>query len=162
MYPAFDLGVEYEELRGGNYRFKLLKPMTIQVPQLQWYDSIVSFRDIDDNEWGSIEYDFITANEGYAWNGASPKVWVPLIGWVGTPDPVATRMATLFHDLLFQFFTTEHFPLSLKQSNEIFFDIMEYHNFKYANTYFGAVQDFSERYAKSPPTNGEHSVLLKP
>jgi hypothetical protein len=43
---------------------------------------------------------------GYAWNGCSPKRyigWPPIGAWVGTPDFPETRMASLGHDVLFQF-----------------------------------------------------------
>jgi hypothetical protein len=44
--------------------------------------------------------------EGYAWNGCSPKRyigWHPFGKWIGTPDFPETRLASLGHDVLFQF-----------------------------------------------------------
>lgn len=160
MYPLFELGVNYEELKGGKYRFRLLRPMTIRVTELAAYEHQLSLRDGKSKEWASIEYDSITIAAGYAWNGASPKWWVPCLGWVGTPDPVATRLATLFHDVIYQFVTVDNFPLTFREADSIFFRIMAANKFPFANTYHGAVKDFGERYASSPPTNGEHSVML--
>lgn len=53
-----------------------------------------------------IENGFLFIAPGYAWNGCSPKYYVgfPPIGmWVGTPDFEGTILASLGHDVLFQF-----------------------------------------------------------
>ena len=159
MYPDFEIHVDYEQLRGGNYRFRLLKPVTIYVEELESYREILSLRDGNETEWALIEGCTITISAGYAWNGASPKWWVPLIGWVGTPDPESTRLATLFHDVMFQFIRVDGFPINFIQANSIFRRIMVAKGFRFSNTYFGAVTDFGKRFI-TPPTNGEHSVLL--
>lgn len=160
MYPEFHQDIEYTELRGGVYRFKLLQPISVRIDQLKNYKHFISFRDGKNVEWAHIYRDLLSISKDYAWNGASPKWWVPLLGWVGTPDPEATRMATLVHDVLYQFINTEHFPLNVEESNMIFYQIMRAHDFRFSNTYFGAVQDFGKRFADDPPKNGEHSVMV--
>lgn len=160
MYPVFEQNKEYIELRGGKYRFKLLKPVTIQLPELNNHKGIVSLRDGSGFEWARIIDNTFTANIGYAWNGASPKWCIPLIGWVGTPDPHSTRLGTLFHDIMYQFILTADFPISVKMANLIFRRVLIYNGFKWSNTYFGAVEDFGNRAANGPLRNGEHSVRL--
>lgn len=62
------------------------------------------------NQWFSIYNGVVCVKRGYAWDGASPSWYVPVLGWIGIPDgPVGKdgqRLAyypTLVHDALCQF-----------------------------------------------------------
>lgn len=163
--PEFAQGIHYEELRGshphshGDYRFRLLADVTLQLSALALHTRSISFRDAKRNEWARIDGDKLTIRRCYAWNGASPKWW--LLGrWMGTPDFEPTRLATLVHDVCFQFLRVADWPLQIDACNTLFYQIMVQQNFKLANTYFGAVTDFGERFAGKYPRQGEHSVVL--
>lgn len=104
--------------------------------------------------------EILTIRKDYAWDGCSPSLRIPVIGWIGTPTPYATILASLIHDTLFQFMWAQYFPLTLKQSNEAFFDILKAHNFRWANTYYGAVTDFGKFFAGKTPMKGDHSFLI--
>jgi len=164
--PEFAQGIHYTELKGSSpesnrtYRFKLLADVSLRVPKLAQHEKRLSFRDVDRREWAEIRRDLITVRVGYAWNGSSPKWWVPLLGWVGTPDPEPTRLATLFHDVSFQFLRTAGWPLPIVACNDLFCSIMTQQGFRWAETYFGAVTDFGERFAGKYPKRGEHSFDL--
>lgn len=162
--PEFAEGIHYSEMRGndprssGVYRFILLQPISINLEQLCLNKKTISFRDKKGKEWACIIGDRLLIHSRYAWNGASPKKW--LFGrWIGTPDFEETRLATLIHDVFFQFLRTENFPLSIESCNRIFLDIMKARKFKLANTYFGAVIDFGERFAGKYPPDGEYSIV---
>lgn len=160
--PEFVLGSQYRELRGGNYRFELLTDISVVVPYLVKIDHTpcVSFRDNRKKEWARLTGAALTIRAGYRWNGSSPKWWVPLIGWVGTPDPIPTRLASLVHDVCFQFLRTADWPIPYEECNSLFHQIMVALNFKRANTYHGAVKDFGKLFCGNYPAKGEHSVLL--
>lgn len=160
--PEFSEGIHYRSLRGGRLRFELLVDDSIVVPVLERsnYQGRASFRDCHNREWAHLDGCVFTARAGYAWNGATPKKWIPLIGWVGVPDPPSTRRATLYHDICFQFMRTHLWPAELSPSacNELFLEIMQAGKFRFANTYFGAVKDFGKLFTGEYPAKGEYSV----
>lgn len=161
--PEFAEAIHYTELRGGRYRFKLLCDLAIKLPELRTHEGKISFRDKDGIEWARVDRDTYTIRKGYAWNGNSPSKWVPLIGWIGTPNFHSTRMASLFHDSFWQFCRTKGFPFSLEQTNSIFYDIMLSQGFpkSLAGLYHQAVKSIGLRWFISPtPVDGEYSVLL--
>jgi hypothetical protein len=95
---------------------------------------------------------------GYAWNGCSPKRWYPVLGWVGTPDFECTRLASLCHDVGYQFGATEHFPLTKYTVDATFYHCIHMAGDRdIAAIYHGAV----DRYGKWPPTprDGEYSSI---
>jgi hypothetical protein len=93
---------------------------------------------------------------GYAWNGCSPKRyigWPPFGMWVGTPDFEATIIASLVHDVLYQFAALLEFTFD--EANMIFFNIMTVDGLDESLTdiYHGAVKKFGKDYwAKEDPT----------
>jgi len=164
--PEFAEGIHYEELRGsdphsnGRYRFRLLQDVSIRVPCLvDRTGDVISFRSRDGREWAQCADGVLTVRWGYAWNGASPKKWC-LGRWWGTPDFEKTRLATLFHDVCFQFLRVRDWPMGIHECNRLFYSVMEQQDFKLANTYFGAVTDFGEMFAGKHPLQGEHSVII--
>lgn len=163
IVPAFDSNRHYIELRGGSSRFELNGDVALTVPYLERikHRGHISFRDAKKHEWANIADATLVVRGPYRWNGASPKWWLPLVGWVGTPDPPATRLATLVHDVCFQFLRTADWPIPYEECNALFHQIMVAHNFKRANTYHGAVKDFGKLFCGDYPAKGEHSIILK-
>lgn len=159
--PEFAEGYHYTQLRGGKYRFKLLDDVELRLPVLQHHRNNVSFRDYTGKEWMRIQGDLVTIRSGYSWNGCSPCIWVPLIGWVGTPTPYPVIMASLFHDALYQFLWTQFFPLRREQCDQVFYAIMDASKFRWKHTYFGAVTDFGKFFAGHTPGGGDHSFLIE-
>lgn len=146
----------------GTRRFTTLKPIRYAaVPNAVPHP--ISFRDGQEREWLRICPHRILIPESYSWNGSSPKKGITICGrdvWVGTPDFPATIPASLLHDALFQFASTEHFPFSLDQCTAIYTDICRENGFVLAGVYDGALKGFSEKFFKRELRNGEHSVLL--
>lgn len=83
------------------------------------------------NEWLWLDgHGNLQISKGYAWDGCSPAVKLPLIGWVGTPDgklgidgrPQAF-FASLVHDVLCQF--APHLPIfSPKLPSDLFYNML--------------------------------------
>ena len=163
--PEFELDFEYQELRGsskesgGVWRYKLFEDISIIIPHLAGHTRSISFRDAKRREWARIDGQVLTIREGYSWNGASPKVWF-LGRWWGTPDYPATRLASLCHDIFYQFVNVADWPIPYKTCNDLFFDIMRASGFKWTCIYHGAVHRFGKKFAGEFPSKGEHSVLL--
>lgn len=81
------------------------------------------------NRWATIIDGEIMIVRGYAWDGCSPAYYLPLIGWIGTPDgerdangiPQA-YYASLVHDVLCQFRTS--IPIDKSDTLEIFRELL--------------------------------------
>ncbi len=160
--PEFVEGIHFRRMRvsesDGKYRFETLRK--ISVPINGFPVSPVAFFS-NGSEWFRITPYELAVPKGYAWNGSSPKQGYCILGkdiWLGTPDFRETILASLFHDALFQFSATKHFPFSLEQSNDIFFLLCG--KFRLANAYSGALKDWSKNYFNRPPLPGEYSALL--
>ena len=147
--PPFEKGLHYRELSpkegGRRWRFVTLVDVTFELEfhhrgSFLFFDAAGRpFARIDGRRW--------TILAGYAWNGASPKRWVPFVGWIGAPDPVETHASTGLHDCLGQASTAAHFPLSRIQVDAAFFDVMTLRGFCLAGTYHGAVRHLGPAYA---------------
>ena len=133
--PTLLLEENYRELRGGKRRFVLIQQVRYKLD----HDTgmRVVFRDGSGKIWMTIDREWIIIEEGYAWNGASPKWWV-ICRWVGTPDPHASRPGTLLHDILRQFDHTEH-SYSSQKIDTAFWDAMHLSKFCLKDEYHGAV-----------------------
>lgn len=146
----------------GKLRFTTLKTIRYNVAP-NAVPHPISFRDGNEREWLRICPHRIIIPESYSWNGNSPKKGVRIGDrdvWFGTPDFPATIPASLIHDALFQFASTEHFPFSLEQCNSIYTDICRAKGFALTGAYSGALKDFSSKFFGRDLQNGEHSVLL--
>jgi hypothetical protein len=147
--PPFERGTHYRELspkEGGNrWRFVTLRDVSFDL-EFHHRGSFL-FLDAAGRPFARIDGRRWTILRGYAWNGASPKRHVPLLGWIGTPDPIQTHAATCLHDSLGQASTAAHFPLSPYQVDAAFFDVMRLAGFPLAGTYHGAVRCFGPAYA---------------
>jgi hypothetical protein len=139
------------------WRFTTLKGTRISLPGIT--EKNIYFHDKNGKVWGRIDRFGIHVEAGYSWNGCSPKRWYPVLGWVGTPDFQCTILASLVHDLLYQFCRTEHFPLHKSDVDAIFYHIIcMMGDTEIASVYHGAVCKFGKWSDK--PNNGEFSTIL--
>lgn len=127
----------------------------------------ISFRDRHGVEWARFAGPVFSLAPRYRWNGCSPKRWVPFFGWIGTPDcrgdltgRGGSILASGIHDAMSQFQKTQHFPLSRKEIDVCFYDILKLAGFPLALPYFSAVRAAENVWQHKD--NGEHSVLLQP
>jgi hypothetical protein len=151
------------------YRFEA-RDMQVEVersPALPKLDKIISFRDRHGREWARFSGPIFSLSPTYQWNGNSPKRWVPFLGWIGTPDCRGdvtgiggNIQASGFHDAMRQFARTEHFPLSILEVDQCFYDLNRLSGFPLALPYFAAVRAASKAWPHHD--NGEHSVILHP
>jgi len=90
----------------------------------------------------------ITVTRGYAWDGCTPKFcFMDLV--IGTPDGVVylgsgfpkTYYASLIHDALYQFLP-HGFPLTRKQADQCFLQLMTESEFSLRYIYYIAVRSF--------------------
>jgi hypothetical protein len=82
-----------------------------------------------------------------------------VFGWCGTPDFKSTLLASLCHDVQYQFSRTEHFPLNRSDVDALFYEtICMAGDEDIARIYHGAVRKFGSWTDK--PRNGEFSTLL--
>lgn len=139
------------------YRFKTLRHIRYPISGLVDERSVITFHDAAGRQWLQIDRFGALIAEGYAWNGCSPKRWVPVLGWIGTPDFASTIAASLLHDALYQFHATAHFPLYRSECDALFRDIIHRAgDEEIARIYHTAVRRFGHW---SPTTeNGEYST----
>lgn len=160
LIPAFKMGVHYREISPDEgkrrWRYQLLRPLRIEL-DLPLRD-VISFRDRDGREWAFLDGNRLEISSRYTWNGCSPKRWVPIAGWIGTPDTPRNTLASCVHDVLCQFRDCQHFPLSREMVDLCFREILEKSRFMFAGTFWGAVADAGWIF-KTPP-DGSHSVLI--
>jgi hypothetical protein len=171
--PDFVHGSHWRELSPEEgqrrYRFEA-RDMQIEIARssaLPKLDKVISFRDGKGREWARLSGPIFSLSPTYQWNGNSPKAWVPFFGWIGTPDCRGdvtglggNIQASGFHDAMRQFMHTEHFPLSLLEVDQCFYDINCLSGFCGALPFFSAVQaGYRSGIWKHKP-NGEHSVIV--
>jgi hypothetical protein len=156
--PAFDLGIDYREMHPeeGKRRWRWQSTRRNVLPLARDTGVHAAFLDGRGIERGRLEGDELIAHSDYAWNGCTPKRWVPVLGWVGTPDHERNLQASFWHDLLSQFLATEHLPFSQGQVDRIFLEIMVWNRFRWSNLYHGAVLDFGPLY--KGPGDGSYSL----
>lgn len=160
--PLFSAGCEYRQLhptREGarRWRYITLKPIRLRVDGIT--NGTICYHDAHGKEWARHDRFGLFVEPGYAWNGCSPKRWYPLIGWMGTPDFPATLLASLCHDVGYQFARTAHFPLNRQQVDNLFYHtIAAAGDEELARLYHAAVRRFGSWAAR--PQNGEFSTLL--
>ena len=110
----------------------------------------ISFRDKNGIEWMRFTptvcgKTLMTICEGYSWDGATI-----------VPD-FCQMLATLVHDVLYQFRLTEHFPFSRRECDDAFLDLMKLDRFPLAVIYWRGVRMFGGAFKGS---NGEWSKVL--
>lgn len=105
------------------YRYQTLRHIRFRIEGLP-VSGTITFHDAAGRTWFQLDRYGALVSEGYAWNGCSPKRWVPVLGWVGTVDFEATLAASLVHDCFYQFHATRHFPLHRSDCDAIFRDLI--------------------------------------
>lgn len=178
--PDFVHGTHWRELspEEGQRKYRAeARDMQIEVersPALPKLDKIISFRDRIGREWARFSGPIFSLAPTYQWNCNSPKKWVSILGtgkpgWIGTPDCRGdvtgiggNIQASGFHDAMRQFLHTEHFPLSLLEVDECFYDINCLSGFPGALPFFSAVQAGYKSGLWRHKPNGEHSVIIQP
>jgi hypothetical protein len=141
--PPFRLGIEYVELSPETgkrkWRWALKKELHIKLPV---HVPDCAFYDANGKEWIQHDMSWRIIRAGYWWNGCSPKAWLPIVGWVGTPDTPRNLLASCVHDAAYQFSGTEHWPTRRDQEDALFSDILRASGFRMTGAWYGAVRDF--------------------
>jgi hypothetical protein len=150
--PPFRLGLEYAELHPDTghrrWRWMLKKDIHIRLPTRL---PDCSFQDAQGREWLQHDIGWRILRAGYWWNGCSPKRWLPLVGWVGTPDTPRNLLASCIHDAAYQFSGTPHWPTPREFEDQLFRDILRASGFRLTGAWYGAVKDFgSSSWGKNP------------
>jgi hypothetical protein len=142
--PSFVRDIHFREIspKEGKHVYRFVTKHVVVIP---WSGFVprgtkLSFRDKNGREWLYMDHDHIIIHNRYAWDGCSPKIHIPIFGWVGTPDFEKTILASLIHDALCQFQHTEHFPLSRLIIDNIFLYLLKINNFPLATLYYGGVR----------------------
>lgn len=129
---------------GKEWRFRLDQDAVVQFEGRNFGNH--SFHDPKGNEWLTLQGDKATVRKGYAWDGCSPKVRF-LGKWHGTPDYEGTRLGSLLHDSFCQFLHCKCHPLTKKQCDELFGEVMKSQGFAVWQTYMMAVMTFGGCYS---------------
>lgn len=121
--PHFTKKFQYTELKAiSPWRFKLLEDVTVPIHGLT--SRHIKLVDGRGSVWARVTPTSITILRGYTWNGCSPKAAFCRRFW-GTPDFECTRLASLVHDVLYQFAGVDNLDCDFWDANGIFFAIMK-------------------------------------
>lgn len=114
--PQFIEGTHWRKLtaderNGRPWKYKLIQDITV------WFDRPICFgsyylHDGNGDHWGTISPRFIMVSAGYAWNGSSCS-----------PDLRGVLLASVVHDLLYQFSGVPLFPFSRHFCDNLFFSL---------------------------------------
>ncbi len=155
--PTCRRGFEYTGLshKAGNdrLRFVTLRPIRILCLDALPGKDVLSFRDGEGHEVLRVDSMGFTLASHFKWNGCSPKRWVPVFGWIGTPDfHPATIAASALHDCLYQFNRVAGFPWTREQCDDVFRQIIaSYGEDKLASVYHFAVRHLGAWDTKKKP-----------
>lgn len=143
LLPAFKLGEQYIERspKEANFKYRFLLKEDIEVhfthPLVdEKYE--IEFKDPAGNRWMKMSGTSLIIFKDYAWDGCTPKKWWG--AWWGTPDFKKTALASLVHDVLIQFFKTNHFPFSRVDVDKVFKHILHYNRFILYPIYYAGVR----------------------
>jgi hypothetical protein len=164
--PDFRLGEHYYRLDpmrelGVFYRFKTISDCELLIDGLVPEGQVISFFDKRGREWMVMTARGAILRKGYAWNGCTPKVYLPVPGvWIGTPDFDATIPGSAWHDAFYQFACCHHFPLHRWECDEVFRRIIEMHGSpRIAKVYHAAVRKWGG-WDGDPSREGEWSAVV--
>jgi len=165
-FPEFNVGINYREQHPTLEAARKWRYITLQDVMIELDVDVKRLQDVaffcgKHRERMVLVGNVLMIRAGYAWNGCTPKRWSSVLQrWVGTPDFQETILASLFHDALYQFSRTEHFPFHKSEVDSLFYNIIYRAGaVKIASVYHGAVNKLGKWTDK--PTNGEYSKLLK-
>lgn len=132
---------------GPKYKYVLTQDLIFPVPD----ELIQKWMPIPPEGWkaGSRGRAWLTFSElgirvsgGYATDGCSPKRRA-FGKWLGTPDfDPGTIAASFLHDACYQHMDLPKFPFTRREIDWLFYLTMKHHDFKLAETYYGAVRLF--------------------
>lgn len=160
--PLFSEGMQYRQLHptkegARRWRFITTRPICVEIPGIT--EHAICYHDRRGKTWARHDRWGLHIQEGYAWNGCTPKRWVWPFGWMGTPDFESTRLASLCHDVAYQFSATRHFPLNRSDVDATFYHMIAMKgDEQLASIYHAAVRKFGSW--KPEPLDGEFSTLL--
>ena len=150
ILPFFRLGEHYRRNAGGKkWKFTTLRTTRVVIDKP--IDETISFRDKNGIEWMRLAptlvgHTLLTIREGYSWDGATKA-----------PDCEPVMLASLVHDVLYQFRHTQHFPFSRAECDAAFYDLMHLRKFLLAGVYHAAVKAFGWKFGGD---DGEWSKVL--
>jgi len=160
--PAFRSGIEFRLLhptKEGKRRWRFVTARGVRLPLRNLSHHVICYHDAHGKVWARHDQFGLYIEEGYAWNGCSPKYWLPMLGWVGTPDFKCTLLASLCHDVHYQFAMTAHFPLHRSDVDNLFYHTIAMSGeAEIATLYFTAVNKYGTWAGR--PEKGEFSTLL--
>lgn len=124
--PSFVEGVDYARVKHGKYRYVLLRPVTVSVDHLLTKHPIRLVRERYHVSLGEIHRYAVKVEAGYAWDGCTCS-----------PDHPKNLLASVVHDILFQFSGVEGFPYQIDRyaADEIFAAICRETGFKWGWIY---------------------------
>jgi hypothetical protein len=117
------------------YRYTLQEDYSFTIDGLDMKPRLLCFQ--GGRVWLEVEGDKINIKSGYSWDGCSPKVKLPFLNWIGTPDFKESMEGSLVHDALYQFH--KELPITKDQADRKFLSLMNKNNFKFAEVYYLAV-----------------------
>ena len=142
--PSFNKDINFREMSPkegkDHYRFITKHNLRIAWSGYVPYGTRLSFFDKKGTEWLYMDHSCFIIKKGYAWDGCTPKRYLPILGWIGVPDFKKTLLASVIHDVLCQFQDTEHFPLSRFEIDNIFKIILERQKFLLSFLYYVGVR----------------------
>ena len=130
---------DYTENSGGKWRFTLNEEAIIYFSDERF--GLHDFKDAGGRLWASVHGRYVWIAPKYSWDGASPKFLIAG-KWIGTPDYKSTRLATLFHDVLYQWLHLQCLKASgitRLKIDRLFGDVMRSQGFAFHWMYSGAV-----------------------
>ena len=138
--PSFEKDIHYSELspKDGKYKYRYTLTRSLII---FWEGYVpkgikISFRDKDNREWLYMDdYHFIIPKR-YSWDGCTPKRYIPILRWMGTPDFEETIFPSLIHDAFCQFQNTKHFPFSRHTTDTIFKQLLDGEEFFLTGLYY--------------------------
>jgi hypothetical protein len=142
--PPFEEDIHYSELapKDGKYRYRYILTRSLIV---FWEGYVpkgtkISFKDKNKREWLFMDDRHFIVPKRYSWDGCTPKMHIPIFGWIGTPDFEKTMLPSLIHDVFCQFQNTEHFPFSRHTIDTIFKQMLDDDEFFLTELYYMGVR----------------------
>lgn len=169
--PIFREGVNWRELSPEEgkfrWRFEILRPISLDLdlPLRQQ----IGFFDREGRKWASFDSNRFTIEAGYRTRGVRPKRWFRIqssgcAGWLGMPDfrggpdgQGGNLLASTFLDACRQFANTRHMPLSSREVNMGYYQILRLAGFIFALSYHTVAHATSGR--RRGAENGSYSLL---
>jgi hypothetical protein len=157
--PDFILGVHYKELspkEGENKRrWVLLKDIEIVHNEILTHKGETIFFKHLGKVWMTFKGYVAKIFKDYSWDGCSPKIHNFFFGWMGVPDHKNTRLSSVTHDAYTQFENTDHMPLTRKEIDYVFYDIMKLKKYLFRGLFHGGVKTFGHLFKKESDYKSE-------